>query len=575
MRPAASNSKLGVGVASFPLTRRIYAAHDIKQPVVLQARHNNLDAQRRPEVQPPVNLALVPELAVPLVPAPQNPATATAAAAALALRPAELQVALLDVAHRHRRRGVVQQDPAAGHAHGVVAVDGRHGVRCHGADEGVELLPAAAVLVVLDPDPEHLALQPCALGLEPGEAREWLRLALFEARRRPRHQRFARRLDHLGHGDTPVGPHQLVHDGLRPGPRRGASQLDDLDAGGRREEVGHFVHHVGDGRVEGAVPVAAEDADDQLARGAGHDLAHEGVNVLDAPGDGTGDGLDRGAAQALDPGQRLAAVGHTAVGGLEAVDAVAHGRHADAAADVGADADHAAPHGDEGALAARGAAGSAQAVDRVHGAAEDVVDRVEAGEGLRHVGLGQDDAAQREEEVDQGRVPRGGLVAQVGQADGRVDAGDVEAVLDRHGQAVQGPEGHAVLAEVVVEVPRALQGGVEEGLRQAVCELVGDGGAVAKGLGHLDRRETARGDGLAQLRDRVRLGDGDLGRREEPAREVKDVLGPVLKPRRVFGEDVGRYVPLRRDATCSLGLLASGDAFPRFLLCSRRHDESR
>lgn len=61
-----------------------------------------------------------------------------------------------------------------------------------------------------------------------------------------------------------------------------------------------------------------------------------------------------------------------------------------------------------------------------------------------------DDGTGGEEGVDYSSIGLGGVEGESGDADGGVDALDVESVFDRYGKAVKGPEGFAGAIEMSV-----------------------------------------------------------------------------------------------------------------------------
>ena len=157
--------------------------------------------------------------------------------------------------------------------------------------------------------------------------------------------------------------------------------------------------------------------------------------------------------------------------------------------------------GQEGALAAAGAAGAELRVPGVQRAAVDVVDRLEDHHALRVVRLAVEDGAGLAQRGDERRVlVPGRALLRVGDVPGRgVVALDVDVVLDGDGHAVQRADGLALVGdEQVVELARAVHGLGEEDLRQAVGQLLGDGGLVAEGLGDLQAGEGAGADGLRE-----------------------------------------------------------------------------
>lgn len=110
-----------------------------------------------------------------------------------------------------------------------------------------------------------------------------------------------------------------------------------------------------------------------------------------------------------------------------------------------------------------------------------------------------------------------GIAEPAGEAAGAVQAGDVEAIHQTDGQAMQGAERTAVLAEVGIQLLGAGGGGVEIQLAQAVGQLVGEGGAVSEGASDLTGRVIATAQGEQQARG-GEGGDGPLDGSEEELR---------------------------------------------------------
>lgn len=134
----------------------------------------------------------------------------------------------------------------------------------------------------------------------------------------------------------------------------------------------------------------------------------------------------------------------------EREDARTSGRDAKRASDIAADAPGAAPEHDEGGLAAGAPAAGELAVARVHGAAEGVVDGLGDHHGGRDVGLDVEDGAGPAQEVREHRLVRRRVADVRREAHGRVEPDQVEVVLQRDGQPVEGSERLARLREVRV-----------------------------------------------------------------------------------------------------------------------------
>lgn len=90
-----------------------------------------------------------------------------------------MHVVARECTNRYRASGIIEQDKGTRVADAVVAINRRHGVRCDGADEGVN----GAVSVV--PDGEELALEGFALGVEVLDLGEREGVFAAEARNEP------------------------------------------------------------------------------------------------------------------------------------------------------------------------------------------------------------------------------------------------------------------------------------------------------------------------------------------------------------------------------------------------------
>ena len=110
-----------------------------------------------------------------------------------------------------------------------------------------------------------------------------------------------------------------------------------------------------------------------------------------------------------------------------------------------------------------------------------------------------------------------GMAEPAGEAAGAVQAGDVEAIHQTDGQAMQGAERTAVLAEVGIQLLGAGGDGGEVQLAQAIGQLVGEGGAVSEGASDLTGRVIATAQGEQQARG-GEGGDGLLDGAEEELR---------------------------------------------------------
>ena len=110
-----------------------------------------------------------------------------------------------------------------------------------------------------------------------------------------------------------------------------------------------------------------------------------------------------------------------------------------------------------------------------------------------------------------------GMAEPAREAAGAVQTGNVEAIHQTDGKAVQRAERTAVLAEVGIQLLGAGGGGGEVQLAQAVGQLVGEGGAVTEGASDLTGRVIATAQGEQQARS-GEGGDGLLDRAEEELR---------------------------------------------------------
>ncbi len=118
-------------------------------------------------------------------------------------------------------------------------------------------------------------------------------------------------------------------------------------------------------------------------------------------------------------------------------DAAETGRNADRTADVGAELDRHHAGGHRRRRAAGGAAGRAQRVGRVVGAAIDRIVALPVGEERRHVGLAENHRPGRLQPPNHHGVLVGRPALESLHAPGGRQAGDVERLLDGHRHAEQ------------------------------------------------------------------------------------------------------------------------------------------
>ncbi len=142
----------------------------------------------------------------------------------------------------------------------------------------------------------------------------------------------------------------------------------------------------------------------------------------------------------LEPGQRDGAGAR-----LQPVDAAEAGRDADGPDEVGSVFEEGHPGGQRRGRSAGGAARRARGVPRVAGDPVQLVGGLgEVGQHEGHVGLPGDDRAGPLKPPHHRGVPVGDEILERGIAPGGVQPGHVEAVLDRHGHAVQ--QSHVIAA---------------------------------------------------------------------------------------------------------------------------------
>ncbi len=126
-----------------------------------------------------------------------------------------------------------------------------------------------------------------------------------------------------------------------------------------------------------------------------------------------------------------------AVGRLVRIDAAMKCRHAQRAADVGAERQRAIAGGERRRRTAGGAARRAAEVERVVGGAVDLVVALPVAEAERHIGLAENDAAGVLDAGDRQRVLGGNEILLRRKAPGRRQPGDVVGFLHRQRHAEQ------------------------------------------------------------------------------------------------------------------------------------------
>ena len=137
--------------------------------------------------------------------------------------------------------------------------------------------------------------------------------------------------------------------------------------------------------------------------------------------------------------RRVAARRRQAEGRLVRIDAAMKRRHAQRAADVGAERERTVARRQRRRRSAGGAAGRAAEVVGIVGGAVDVVVALPVGERDRHVGLAEDDAARVLHPRDRQRVFRRPEILLRRKAPGGRQPRDVVGFLHRHRQAEQRP----------------------------------------------------------------------------------------------------------------------------------------
>ena len=208
----------------------------------------------------------------------------------------------------------------------------------------------------------------------------------------------------------------VVHGQPRDGGQDRHAEVGQPVAAGRRQlhAPGHVLARVG----------AREDGERQL-------------QILGAAGDRALHAHDAHGVRQGRQGE-LPALGQEGLARPVAVDAAEDGGHPDGAADVAADLEGAQPGGDRGRAApARPARGAAE-VPRVVRPPVDGVGGLPVGEHGRDVGLAQQHGAGRAGAHDGGGVVLGDEVAPLRHAARGGQAGHVERLLDRHGEAAKG-----------------------------------------------------------------------------------------------------------------------------------------
>ena len=113
------------------------------------------------------------------------------------------------------------------------------------------------------------------------------------------------------------------------------------------------------------------------------------------------------------------------------------GRHAQRAADIGPERERTKARGERGRRAARRAPGGSPKIVRIVGDPVDGVVGLPVVEPEGHVGLAEDHRAGSLDAAHDQRILRGPVVARFRIAPGGRSAGEIEALLDRHGHAEQ------------------------------------------------------------------------------------------------------------------------------------------
>ena len=119
------------------------------------------------------------------------------------------------------------------------------------------------------------------------------------------------------------------------------------------------------------------------------------------------------------------------------IDAAMKRRHAQGAADIGAERQRSIARGERRRRSAGGAARRAAEIEGVVGGAVDLVIALPVGEPERDVGLAEDDAAGVLDPRDRQRVFRRRKILLRRNAPGRRQSRDIVGFLERHGQAEQ------------------------------------------------------------------------------------------------------------------------------------------
>ncbi len=174
---------------------------------------------------------------------------------------------------------------------------------------------------------------------------------------------------------------------------------------------------------------------------------------------------------------------NSAVSGLEPCDSGVVGRLPDAAAAVGPDAQCGAARGHQGRGAAAAAARCARQIERIVGAAVEVVVRFAAAAHLGNVRETEHDGAFGAQSRHCGRVTFGGG-AQHRTATGAFESGDVHDVLDHHRQSMR-PANRSTAGDTGVGF---VCGG------QALLRIGGLHERVQRGIDFVDAREVCLDD---------------------------------------------------------------------------------
>jgi hypothetical protein len=231
--------------------------------------------------------------------------------------------------------------------------------------------------------------------------------------------------------------------------------------------------------------------------------------------------------------------GDSVRGRLEPEHAAEVGRHADGAAEVGADVERREAGGQRGGGASARSTRRARAVVRVERTAEQVAVRLDV---HRHVGLAEQDAARAAQPFGDRTVAAGHVMSERLEAGGGAHAGRRMHVLERERHAVQIPPRQAALERDIGgarPLQRALGVEGDDGVERlepvdasevGLDDLARRGATLADHPGQLGRREgsqilgrhapaiLSRSAPIAAARLRSEARSGAFGGRPDPAR---------------------------------------------------------